>query len=75
MTIDIEVLGELWLTVKEYIPAKERQAVADHVINVLADHTITEKELKSFGGTDSYLSRAVQEYLGEDDSDFDPDDE
>jgi hypothetical protein len=35
------------------------------VISVIADHNITETELKTVGGTDSYLKRAVEEYLGE----------
>ena len=65
MSVDVEILSEMWLTVKEYISQKDRQAVADHVINVVADHSITEADLKKFGGTDAYLRRAVEEYLGE----------
>ena len=65
MSIDVEILSEMWLTTKEYISQKDRQAVADHVINVVADHSITEADLKKFGGTDAYLRRAVEEYLGE----------
>ena len=65
MSLEIDLLSEMWLTVKEYVPQKERQAVADHVINVVADHSITEVDLKKFGGTDAYLRRAVEEYLGE----------
>ena len=66
MNVEIDVLGEVWLTCKEYINLKDRQAAADHVISVVADHNITEHDLKTFAGTDSYLKRAVQEYLGED---------
>jgi hypothetical protein len=66
MAIEIDVLSETWLTLKEYIQPKDRQAAADHLISVVADHSITEHELKSFGGTDSYLKHAVVEYLGED---------
>ena len=65
MSVDVEILSEMWLTVKEYVSQKDRQAVADHVINVVADHSITEADLKKFGGTDAYLRRAVEEYLGE----------
>lgn len=71
MNLEIELLSEMWMTVKEYISQKDRQAVADHVVNVVADHSITEAELKKFGGTDSYLRRAVEEYLGEEDDDHD----
>jgi hypothetical protein len=65
MSVELDVLGEMWLTCKEYINPKDKQAAADHVISVVADHNITEAELKIFSGTDSYLKRAVEEYLGE----------
>lgn len=74
MSLEIDILGEMWLTCKEYINPKDKQAAADHVISVVADHSITEADLKSFGGTDSYLKRAVEEYLGEEaDSDEEED--
>lgn len=66
MAIEVDVLGETWLTLKEYIQPKDRQAAADHLVSVIADHSITENELKAVGGTDSYLKHAVIEYLGED---------
>lgn len=69
MTLEIDILSEMWLTVKSYIPQKDRQAVADHVVNVVADHSITEDDLRKFGGTDIYIRQAVNEYLGEDDKD------
>ena len=78
MSLEVDILSEMWLTVKEYIPAKDRQAVADHVVNVVADHSITERDLKAFGSTDSYLKRALVEYLGEEEveePDYDDEDE
>ena len=45
------------------------------MISVVADHSITEADLKKFGGTDSYLGRAVKEYLNdEDDAEYEDDD-
>ena len=75
MRLEAEIMGEMWLTCKEYIASKDRQAAADHVISVVADHSITESDLKKFGGTDSYLRRAVEEYLGEEDAPADEDDQ
>ena len=75
MSIEIDVVSEVWLTCKEYINPKDRQAAADHVISVVADHNILERDLKSVGGTDSYLKRAVEEYLGEEVDEPDYDDE
>ena len=54
MTIDIDVLSDLWMTTKEYIAQKDRQAAADHVVSVVADSGISDEDLKTFGGTDSY---------------------
>lgn len=72
MTIDIETLIKVWNTTKEYIPSKDLQGVADHVVAVIADGEISETDLKQFGGTDQYVSRAVYEYLGEEE---DPDED
>jgi hypothetical protein len=63
--METDILSEMWLTTKEYIAPKDRQAAADHIISVVADHNITERDLKTFGATDSYLKRAVEEYLGD----------
>jgi hypothetical protein len=66
MSIELDVLGEVWLTCKEYIAPKDRQAAADHVLSIVADQNIVERDLKAFAGTDAYLKRALKEYLGED---------
>jgi len=63
---EVDILSEMWLTTKEYIPSKDRQAAADHVISLVADLGVSESGLKQLGGTDSYLSHAVKEYLYED---------
>jgi len=66
MSIELDALGEVWLTCKEYIAPKDRQAAADHVLSIVADQNIVESDLKAFGGTDAFLKRALKEYLGED---------
>ena len=78
MSIELDIASEVWLTCKEYIGPTDRQAAADHVISVAADHNITESELKTFGGTDAYLGRAVKEYLGNEETeevDYDDDED
>lgn len=78
MNIELETLGEVWLTCKEYIAPKDRQAAADHVLAIVADHNIVERDLKAFASTDSYLKRALIEYLGEDEveePDYDDEDD
>lgn len=66
MSLDIEVLIETYTTLKEYIPSKERQAASDTLVSMLAD-TLSDRELREFGGTDAYTKRSIEEYLGDDD--------
>ena len=75
MSVDTEILGDMWLTVKEYISEKDMQIAADHVINVMADHSISEHELKVFAGVDTYLKEALDEYIGNNDEDDEDDDD
>jgi hypothetical protein len=73
MSIDVEVLIESYITLKEYIPTKERQAAADNLVSMLVDN-LSDKELREFGGTDSYTKRAIEEYLDdEEDLDYNED--
>ena len=73
--IEPELLSDIWTTCKEYIPAKDRQSAADHVISIASDSGISDQDIKAFGGTDAFLKRAVTEYLGdEDDEAYDDDD-
>lgn len=78
MSIELDALSEVWLTCKEYIAPKDRQAAADHVLSIVADHNIVERDLKAFAGTDAYLKRALTEYLGEEETeevDYDDEDD
>lgn len=78
MNVELDTLGEVWLTCKEYINPKDRQAAADHVLAIVADQNLTERDLKAFGSTDGYLKRALVEYLGEEEveePDYDDEDE
>ena len=70
MSIDVEVLIETYITLKEYVPSKERQAAADNLVSMLVD-TLNERELKEFGAADSYTKRALEEYLDDEEDDLD----
>ena len=76
MSPEVEIMSSMWEVVVEYIPTKERQVVADHVVNTIADdHALSDGDLRAFGGTDVYLKRAVTEYLGNDDEEESDDDD
>jgi uncharacterized protein YqeY len=68
MTIDVEVLSELYTIMKQYIPQKDRQECADNLMSVMVD-MLGDAELKEFGTTDATLKRALKEYTNEDEID------
>ena len=68
MSIEIDTLIETYTILKEYIPAKERQAAADNLVSMLVD-TLSDKEIREFGGIDGYTKRSLDEYIGDDDED------
>jgi hypothetical protein len=69
MSIDVEVLIETYTILKEYVPAKERQAASDTLMSMLAD-ALSERELREFGGTDGYTKRSLDEYVDEEEDDL-----
>ena len=68
MSIEIDTLIETYTILKEYIPAKERQAAADNLVSMLVD-TLSDREIREFGGIDGYTKRSLEEYIGDDDED------
>jgi hypothetical protein len=74
MTIDVEVLSELYIMMKQYVPAKDRQECADNLMSVMVD-MLGDRELKEFGTTDSTLKRALKEYSADDEDMEDEDEE
>ena len=68
MSIEIDTLIETYTILKEYIPAKERQAAADNLVSMLVD-ALSDKEIRDFGGIDGYTKRSLEEYIGDEDED------
>ena len=74
MTIDVDVLSEMYTILKQYIPQKDRQEAADNLMSVMVD-MLGDQELKEFGGTDNTLKRALKEYSSDDEDEDDEDGE
>jgi uncharacterized protein with gpF-like domain len=73
--IDVEVLGEVYTSLKQYIPTKDRQEAADNLMSILVD-SLSDEELQVFGAIDSKLSKALRAYVDEDeDDDYNNEDE
>jgi uncharacterized protein YqeY len=73
MSIDIEVLIESYVILKEYIPSKERQAAADNLVSTLVDN-LSDRELKEFGRADGYTKRSLEEYIDDHEAEHDEED-
>ena len=73
MSIEVEVLSELYTIMKQYVPSKDRQECADNLMSVMVD-MLGDKELKEFGSTDPTLKRALREYVEEDEDELEDDD-
>jgi hypothetical protein len=72
MSIDVEVLGEAYIIMKQYISVKDRQEVADNLMSVMVD-LLSDLELKEFASADNFLSRALTEYSVEENENEDED--
>ena len=64
MSVEIDVVSEVYTILKQYIPIKDRQEAADNLMSVMVD-MLNDVELKEFSGTDAALGRAFKEYAGE----------
>lgn len=67
-----EYLVAFWETVKEYIPSKDRQTAADHVINELIELGLDDHDLIELA-VDKAMIDAIKEHV-DIDSDEEPED-
>ena len=61
MSIDVEVIIEMYTLLKQHIPQKDRQEAADSLMSVMVD-LLGDGDLKEFGDSDPTLKRALKEY-------------
>lgn len=66
----IEYLITMWETVKEYVPSKDRQAAADHVINELIEIGIDDDDLEALA-VDKQMLTSIKEHIEVHDRDED----
>ena len=67
--VEDEVITTMWSIVKEYIPAKERQEVADQVVQFMIDMDMPDSEFKSIISHCEYFEEAANELLHEEEDD------
>ena len=66
-----ELLAVFWQTVREYVPAKDRQTAADHVVEELVEAGIDDRDLHEMA-IDRAMQNAIREHV---DVDEDAEDE
>ena len=72
MSLDVDVLVETYTILKQYIPVKDRQEAADNLMSVMID-MLNDIEIKEFAATDSPLTKALKEYITDEDEDYNED--
>lgn len=60
-----------WKILSEYIPARDQEAAAHHLVNELIDAGMDDESLLDMCKGNATLRRAVMDHLGEDESDED----
>jgi len=68
---DIESVREIWNVLKVYIPEKEKQEAADHLIPLIVDMDFIDSDFQSLVKSDHHLEEAAQEYIEDDYDDED----
>ena len=72
MSVEVEVLSEAYTILKQYIPAKDQQEAADNLMSVMVDY-LNDIDLQEFGTTDAKLKKALKEFAGEEEEDYNED--
>jgi hypothetical protein len=72
MTVEIAI--ELWRSMKEYVPVKERFLAAHQFVNTMIDFDFSDNDIHSLEEVDQYMESAVKEIMGEMEEDDDEDD-
>ena len=63
--MDENNIPEIWNTLKEYIPIKDRQTAADHLVSILVDLGVSDEGIAKLGEEDKHMAQAVKDALPE----------
>jgi hypothetical protein len=66
-----EISHLIWKILSEYIPTREQETAAHHLVNELVDAGIHEDDLYALAAGNPTLRRAVKEHVEIDESDDD----
>tara|TARA_R110000823_G_scaffold32114_4_gene90726 strand:- start:1165 stop:1392 length:228 start_codon:yes stop_codon:yes gene_type:complete len=69
--MDADLFAATWNITKEYIPAKDKQHAADHIIILLNDSFVDEEVFHALRDTDDFMKQAMDVYVDGDDNELD----
>lgn len=64
MSIEIDALAEIYSTLKQHIPQKDRLEAAENLLGVLVD-MLSDDELAEIVGSCAHLTKAYKEYASD----------
>ena len=67
-----ELLAIFWQTVREYVPAKDRQTAADHIVEELVEMGCSDQDLHELA-IDRVMQNAIREHVDVVNDDHDED--
>ena len=63
--MDDNNIPEIRNTLKVYIPIKDRQTAADHLVSILIDLGVSDEGIAKLGEEDKHMAQAVKDALPE----------
>ena len=60
-----ELLADIWNAFSDHLPEKDKNEIAQNYITILLDYGITESDLQSLSGIDTYLDTAIEYAIDE----------
>jgi hypothetical protein len=74
MTMDVDVISEIWTELKRYLNIVDRVDAAESLVNILIDHDVDADEIRSGFRGDTDIKTALLNYLSGDANPSDDDD-
>ena len=66
-----DIIVNMWDMLREYIPAKEKQTAADHLVQAVIDYDLPDHDFKAITSSCEFLEEAAKEFVEEDEEELD----
>jgi hypothetical protein len=66
MSMDVDVISEIWAELKRYVNVVDRGDAAESIVSILIDHDIDADEIRTWFKGDADIKTALSDYLATD---------